>query len=106
MKTIVDQAIQRSRELIIQWRTATSNHIRGLLLELGIAIPKGLVYQRRYMPLILKDAENGLPMSYRPTLHRMLMRFHATEEDLAFMDEQIKQIVKSYCGCQPKTRGC
>jgi transposase len=33
----------------------------------------------------------------------MLMRFHATEEDLAFMDEQIKQIVKSNDGCQRLT---
>jgi transposase len=97
------QSIQRSRELIIQERTAISNHIRGLLLEFGIAIPKGLVYLRRHVPLVLEDAENGLPMSYRPTLHRMLMRFHATEEDLAFMDEQIKQVVRSNGGCQRLT---
>lgn len=41
MKSIDHQAmqsIQRSRELIIQERTATSNHIRGLLLEFAIAI--------------------------------------------------------------------
>ncbi len=106
MKSIDHQAIQsiqRSRELIIQERTATSNHIRGLLLEFGIAIPKGLVYLRKHVPLILEDAENGLPMSYRPTLHRMFMRFHATEEDLAFMDGQVKQIVKSNDGCRRLT---
>ena len=63
MKSIEHQAmqsIQRSRELIIQERTATSNHIRGLLLEFGIAIAKGLVYLRKHVPLILEDAENGL----------------------------------------------
>ena len=103
MKSIDQQAmqsIQRSRELIIQERTALSNHIRGLLLEFGIAIPKGLVYLRKHLPLILEDAENGLPMSYRPTLHRTFTRFLALEEDLAFMDEQIKQIVKSNDGCR------
>ena len=31
------------------------------------------------------------------------MRFHATEEDLAFMDEQIKQVVRSNGGCQRLT---
>jgi transposase len=106
MKSIDHQAmqsIQRSRELIIQERTATSNHIRGLLLEFGIAIPKGLVSLRRQVPLILEDAENGLPMSNRPTLHRMLMRFCAAEEDLAFMDGQIKQHVKSNDGCNRLT---
>jgi len=97
------QSIQRSRELIIQERTATSNHIRGLLLEFGIVIPKGLAYLRKLVPLILEDAENGLPMSYRPTLHRMLMRFRAAEEDLSFMDEQIKQVIKSNDGCQRLT---
>ncbi len=97
------QSIQRSRELIIQERTATSNHIRGLLLEFGIVIPKGLAYLRKLVPLILEDAENGLPMSYRPTLHRMLMRFRAAEEDLAFMDEQVKQVIKSNDGCQRLT---
>ena len=103
MKTIEQQAmqsVQRSRELIIQERTATSNHIRGLLLEFGIVIPRGLVYLRRQLPLILGDAENGLPMSYRPTLHRMMMRFLALDEDLIFMDEQIKQIVKTNEGCR------
>jgi transposase len=97
------QSIQRSRELIIQERTATSNHIRGLLLEFGVVIPKGLVHLRKLVPLILEDAENGLPMSYRPTLHRMFMRFRAAEDDLAFMDEQIKQVIKSNDGCQRLT---
>ena len=69
------QSIQRSRELVIQERTATSNHIRSLLLEFGIVIPKGLAYLRRHVPLILEDAENGLPMAFRPTLHRMYLRF-------------------------------
>ena len=103
MKTVEQQAmqsVQRSRELIIQERTATSNHIRGLLLGFGIVIPRGLVYLRRHLPLVLEDAENGLPMSYRPTLHRMLMRFYALDEDLVFMDGQIKQLVETNEGCR------
>ena len=94
------QSIQRSRELIIQERTAISNHIRSLLMEFGIVIPKGLAYLRQRVPLILADAENGLPMTYRPTLHRMFLRFHAAEEDLAFLDEQIKVFVKSNDACR------
>ena len=72
-----------------------SNHIRSLLMEFGIVIPKGFAYLRQRVPLILEDAENGLPMSYRPTLHRMLQRFHATEEDLAFLDGQIRSVSRS-----------
>ena len=94
------QSIQRSRELVIQERTATSNHIRSLLLEFGIVIPKGLAYLRRHVPLILEDAEIGLPMAFRPTLHRMYLRFQAMEEDLAFMDSQVNAMVKSNDGCR------
>jgi transposase len=35
------QAIQRSRELLIGECTALSNHLRGILLEFGVAIPQG-----------------------------------------------------------------
>lgn len=94
------QSIQRSRELVIQERTATSNHIRSLLLEFGIVIPKGLAYLRQRVPLILEDAENGLPMAFRPTLHRMYLRFQAMDEDLVFMDQQINTMVKSNDGCR------
>ena len=88
------QSIQRSRELIIHDRTAISNHIRSLLLEFGIVIPKGLASLRQRVPLALEDADNGLPMAFRPTLHRMFLRFRAIEEDLAFLDQEVDTIVK------------
>lgn len=94
------QAVHRSRELIIQDRTALSNHIRGLLLEFGIVIPKGFTYLRTRVPLVLEEADNGLPMAYRPTLQRMFQRFLALEQDLVFMDEQIASLVKSNDGCR------
>lgn len=89
------QAVHRSRELVLQERTALSNHIRGLLLEFGIAIPKGFTYLRQRLPLILEDADNGLPMSYRPTLQRLYHRFIAIEQDLVFMNEQVATLVSS-----------
>lgn len=97
------QAVHRSRELVTQERTALSNHIRGLLLEFGIAIPKGFTYLRQRLPLILEDADNGLPMSYRPTLQRLHQRFLAIEQDLAFMDEQVATLVASNDCCRRLT---
>lgn len=94
------QAVHRSRELIIQDRTALSNHIRGLLLEFGVVIPKGFTHLRQRIPLILEDASNGLPMAYRPTLQRLFQRFLALEQDLSFMDEQIAALVKANDGCR------
>ncbi|MCG8415725.1 MAG: IS110 family transposase, partial [Pseudomonadales bacterium] len=65
------QAIQRSRELLIRDRTSLSNHIRGLLLEFGIAIPKGFYHLHQAMPDILEDADNGVPDMFRSTLYLM-----------------------------------
>lgn len=58
------QSIQRSREFLVQERTALSNHIRGLLMEFGIVIPQGFSSLHQRIPLILEDAENELPDMY------------------------------------------
>ena len=74
MKTVEQQglqAIHRSRELLIQECTALSNHLRGLLMEFGIVIPKGFASLMKAVPEILEDGDNELPDLYRPTLHRM-----------------------------------
>ena len=46
-----------------------SNAIRGHLAEFGLIIPKSYSALRRQLPLILEDAENGLPMSARIAIH-------------------------------------
>jgi transposase len=51
------QAIQRSRSMLMRDRTAVSNHIRGLLLELGIAIPKGSYHLHQAVSAILGDGQ-------------------------------------------------
>jgi len=40
-------------------RTAQANQIRGLLLEYGIVMPKGISFIRKAIPEILEDAEKG-----------------------------------------------
>ena len=74
MKTVEQQglqAIHRSRELLIQECTALSNHLRGLLMEFGLVMPKGFASLMKAVPEILEDGDNELPDLYRPTLHRM-----------------------------------
>jgi len=53
------QSIQRSRELLIRERTTLTNHIRGLLMEFGLIIPKGFHHLHKAVPGMLEDAENG-----------------------------------------------
>ena len=47
------QSIQRSREFLVQERTALSNHIRGLLMEFGIVIRQGFSALHENIPQII-----------------------------------------------------
>ncbi|MDH3469618.1 MAG: IS110 family transposase [Gammaproteobacteria bacterium] len=103
MKTVEQQglqAIQRSRDLLIQERTALSNHLRGLLMEFGVVIPKGFASLRRRLPEILEDGDNEVPDMYRPTLHRLYVRFLELREDIELMDKQVKALVKQHPACK------
>ncbi len=97
------QAVQRSRELLVQERTALSNHVRGLLLEFGLVIPQGFAALHRRVAEVLEDGENELPDMYRPTLHRLYLRLCDLREDLSFLDQQIAQLVKQHPSCQRLT---
>jgi transposase len=93
------QAVQRSRELLIQNRTALSNHIRGLLMEFGLVIPRGFSSLHENIPWILEDGENELPDSYRPTLNLLYERLCQLRIDLDFLDKQIALLVKENLAC-------
>ena len=93
------QAVQRSRELLIQNRTALSNHIRGLLMEFGLVIPRGFSSLHENIPLMLEDGENELPDSYRPTLNLFYGRLCQLRDDLDFLDKQIALLVKENPAC-------
>lgn len=89
------QAIQRSRELLVHDRTALSNHIRGLLLEFGVVIPKGFAHLHSHVPEILEDAENGVPHLYRPTLQLMYHRLRQIKSDIDELTHEIEELVKA-----------
>jgi len=98
------QAIQRSRELLVQNRTALSNHIRGLLMEFGIVIPQGFAALHRRIPEVLEDAESGLPDLYRPTLNLPYGRLITIKEDIDVLNEQIAALVKQNIACNRLTQ--
>jgi len=94
------QSIQRSRELLVQERTALSNHIRGLLFEFGIVMPKGFATLHARIPEILEDAENEVPHIFRSTLQLMYRRLLALKEDLDVLTRQIEQLVQANDACK------
>lgn len=106
-KTINQQAvqsIQRSRELLVNDRTALSNHIRGILLEFGFAIRQGYSALYQHVPDILEDGENELPDSYRATLNLLYVRLRDLREDIDFMDKQIATVIKQNPACLQLTK--
>lgn len=63
------QCDKRVQEHLSDELTATGNLVRALVAEFGVVIPKGVSALRRELPLILEDAQNGLPLSMRESLH-------------------------------------
>lgn len=98
------QAIQRSREHLVQERTALSNHMRGLLMEFGLVIKQGFASLTQTIPEILEDGDNELADSYRPTLYRLYQRFKYLQDDIRFMDDEIKALIKSHDSCHRLTQ--
>ena len=73
-KTLEQQAVlhcHHSRQLLVKQRVATSNHIRGVLLEYGISLPVGVKVLSQRLPEILEDAGNDLPMLTRGLIHAL-----------------------------------
>ena len=106
MKTIDQQglqAIQRSRDLLVQESMALSNHMRGLLMEFGVVIPQGFAALRRMLPEILEDGDNEVPDMYRPTLHRLYGRFLELRDDIQSMNVEVKELVKRHPDCKRLT---
>lgn len=106
LKTIEQQgmqSIQRSREFLVQERTALSNHIRGLLMEFGIVIRQGFFALHENIPLILEDGENGLPDMYRPALHLLYQRLCQLREDIDILNDQIEALVRQNASCHGLT---
>jgi transposase len=97
------QAIQRSRELLVQERTALSNHIRGLLMEFGIIIRQGFSALHARLPEILEDGDNELPDVYRPTLSLLYGRLCELRDDVKQLNIEIETLVKQTPCCQRLT---
>lgn len=94
------QALQRSRELLVQARTGLANHLRGLLMEFGLTIPQGWSALHRRLPEILEDGENELPDLYRPTLNLLYARLCALREDIKRLNAEIEARVRQHPACE------
>jgi transposase len=97
------QAVLRARDRLIQECIASSNHMRGILLEFGIAIPQGFAALLRALPEVLEDGDNELPDFYRPTLHCLYHRMLELRGDLEAMTRDVNLLVKNHPICSKLT---
>ncbi len=94
------QSIHRIRSQLVGRRTAQGNQVRGLLLEYGVSIPKGIGYIRKEIPLILEDAENGLSDLFRELLCELYDEFVHLDARVDAMEQKLLQLSVHNEDCQ------
>lgn len=103
VKSAEQQAVlvmHRARQLAVGQRTALGNQMRGLLAEFGIVIRQGRAPLRQALPLILEDAENGLPFPARATFADLYAQLVAADERVASYDRRIQALAQTMPGAQ------
>ncbi len=93
IKTVEQQAIlsvHRARQGFVKARTAQANQIRGLLAEYGLTIPVGIRHIPSCVAVIIDDARNELPMSFRHLLQTLADHFKALDQQVSQLELEIK----------------
>ncbi len=94
------QSLHRIRSQLVARRTAQANQIRGLLLEYGIAIPKGISYVRKAIPTILENAENELTLLFRALLKDLYDEMVHLDERVESLEDELKKVSRGNINCQ------
>ena len=94
------QSLHRIRSQAVARRTAQANQIRGLLMEYGIIIPKGISYVRKEIPCILEDAMNELTFIFRELLCELYNEMVHLDERIEMLENKLKVICKENENCQ------
>lgn len=92
-KTPEQQAVlhlHHARQLLVQQRVALNNHLRGVLLEYGIALPVGATIISQALPGLLEDADNALPMLARHGLNELKTAHDALQAHIDVIENQLQ----------------
>lgn len=101
VKSLEQQALmaaQRFRALLVKSRTALSNHVRGLLAEFGICVPKGIAKVRAV--LHEQGVLAGLPELMRQVAAQMRQELEQLDEAVGEASRRIEQLVRSHATCR------
>jgi transposase len=95
VKTPAQQALQALHRVRTQWqatRTARLNTLRGMLREHGIPMALGARTVLRKVPLILEDADHGLPAHVRYAVALVYEEAQALEHRVKALDRQLARV--------------
>lgn len=92
-------ALHRIRERLVANRTAIANQARGLLLELGLAIPQGIRHVRAHLPRICEDLKNCLTLIERDYLSDLYTELVELDERVAKYDKLLLAVGKASKAC-------
>lgn len=94
------QSDKRVQEHLSDQLTATGNLLRALISEFGVVIPKGIATLKRRLPEILEDAENGLPLSIRASLHEAWVLWQLQAQALKALEDLLNRRMRELPACQ------
>lgn len=94
------QSLHRIRSQAVARRTALANQIRGLLMEYGIILPKGIAYVRKEIPWLLEDAENELTSLFREMLRELHDELVHLDQRINKLEIQLETVCKQSKACQ------
>lgn len=95
--------MHRIRELAIKQRTATANQIRGLLMEYGITIPKGISHVGKLLE-ILEDNKEKLTMISLEEFKGLYREYTQIDNRVESYDKKLEQLAKKDVRCQELMR--
>jgi len=94
------QSLHRARSQAVSHRTAQVNQMRGLLLEYGLTVAKGVASLRKALPEMLEDADNGLSPMFRELLYELADELRRLDERIAGYDAWIGRISEQSDACK------
>lgn len=102
IKTIEQQDIlllHRARQMLVKQKTAQANQIRGLLVEYGICLPKGITHLEK-LRIILEENNAKLTYKAQTIFKRLYVQFKRCSAEIKHYDKEIEKIVKQDIKCQ------
>lgn len=94
------QSLHRVKERLVKQRTALSNEIRGVLLEYGITLPKGIGQVRSRLPQVI--AEHGVDKSstWCELFNNLYLEFVELDKGISHYEKRLEIIAKENATCR------